>query len=494
MKRSSSQLAALAAFVAVGFFAFVALRSTKTPGGPTTVHQAATTLPPIADIPIPFFDGGSNEAGSIRPLGTIRLTSGSTATVSLVELKNDTNANKSQQLSADNVYLISTPPDATRMPMDVAFTRVNNKMPNYFCYHYSPGAAEEIAHKNDAAKKDQFPRTFLWSQTARDEDVLNAMGLHNFATNHQITWHLTDGTDQTGYFEPDALYVCVANIGTATTTVMLNPTAICGDRWMMGTEGCDDGNTTAGDGCSATCTIEGGYNCTGNPSVCTQDTGPTITAVNAAPAETSAVVTWTTSPAADSQVEYGTTTAYGSSTTLDATQVTAHSVNLSTLTAGTTYHYRVKSKVGTNGTVATSADATFTTTQQPQLAISNVQATNLTANSATITWTTNIAATSQVQYGTTTAYGSSTTPDATMVTSHTVTIPGLTASTLYHFKALSTLGGSSTPVESNDGTFTTTAAATVCGNGIVETGEECDEGAQNGQGVCTTQCRLLIPF
>jgi cysteine-rich repeat protein len=32
--------------------------------------------------------------------------------------------------------------------------------------------------------------------------------------------------------------------------------AICGDNVKEGTEACDDGNTTSGDGCSATCTVE----------------------------------------------------------------------------------------------------------------------------------------------------------------------------------------------------------------------------------------------
>jgi cysteine-rich repeat protein len=46
----------------------------------------------------------------------------------------------------------------------------------------------------------------------------------------------------------------------------------CGDGNLNddgGGESCDDGNTTAGDGCSGTCTIESGYSCTGGqPSVC----------------------------------------------------------------------------------------------------------------------------------------------------------------------------------------------------------------------------------
>ena len=34
-------------------------------------------------------------------------------------------------------------------------------------------------------------------------------------------------------------------------------------------ESCDDNNSNPGDGCSSTCTIETGYSCSGNPSVCT---------------------------------------------------------------------------------------------------------------------------------------------------------------------------------------------------------------------------------
>ena len=44
----------------------------------------------------------------------------------------------------------------------------------------------------------------------------------------------------------------------------------CGDgRVVAGVETCDDGNTTANDGCSATCTVQAGYDCQGQPSVCT---------------------------------------------------------------------------------------------------------------------------------------------------------------------------------------------------------------------------------
>ena len=43
---------------------------------------------------------------------------------------------------------------------------------------------------------------------------------------------------------------------------------ICGDGLVVGAEVCDDDNVTAGDGCSATCTPETGYECEGAPSEC----------------------------------------------------------------------------------------------------------------------------------------------------------------------------------------------------------------------------------
>jgi cysteine-rich repeat protein len=56
--------------------------------------------------------------------------------------------------------------------------------------------------------------------------------------------------------------------GTAASTTV-DSAPVCGDGVVSGNEECDDGNTTSGDGCSATCTVEAGYTCTGSPSVCT---------------------------------------------------------------------------------------------------------------------------------------------------------------------------------------------------------------------------------
>jgi len=92
-------------------------------------------------------------------------------------------------------------------------------------------------------------------------------------------------------------------------------------------------------------------------------TAPTISSVQASNiSEAGATVTWATNESADSRVEYGTTTAYGSQTPLDSTLKTSHSQNITGLLPNTLYHYRVKSK-DASGNERISADHTFTTGQ-----------------------------------------------------------------------------------------------------------------------------------
>ena len=49
----------------------------------------------------------------------------------------------------------------------------------------------------------------------------------------------------------------------------LETAAMCGNGTIDAGETCDDGNHASQDGCSATCQVEAGYTCTGPPSVCT---------------------------------------------------------------------------------------------------------------------------------------------------------------------------------------------------------------------------------
>jgi phosphoesterase family protein/putative Ig domain-containing protein/carboxypeptidase family protein/Ig-like domain-containing protein len=90
-------------------------------------------------------------------------------------------------------------------------------------------------------------------------------------------------------------------------------------------------------------------------------TALSITNVQAASTTTSNTqIVWTTNVPADSAVDYGTTTSYGSSTPVDPTMVTNHQVTLSGLVASTTYYYQVRSTDSKNNH-GTSGGHKFTT-------------------------------------------------------------------------------------------------------------------------------------
>jgi hypothetical protein len=183
---------------------------------------------------------------------------------------------------------------------------------------------------------------------------------------------------------------------------------------------------------------------------------PVISGVQATGvSQSGATVSWTTDVGSSSQVEYGTTVSYGSSTAVDATAVTTHAMGLSGLSAGTLYHYRVKSGAA-GGALAVSGDFTFTTALPAAPVISNVQSSGISASGATVTWTTDTASDTTVQYGLTTSYGSSA-GSSGLVTSHTQALSGLSASTQYHYRVQSRDGFGQVSV-SGDLTFTTTNA------------------------------------
>jgi hypothetical protein len=86
---------------------------------------------------------------------------------------------------------------------------------------------------------------------------------------------------------------------------------------------------------------------------------------------------------------------------------------------------------------------------------------------AAIIWATNEAATSQVVYGLTSFYGPATTEDTNLVTSHTVTLSGLNASTTYNFKVKSKDASGNESV-SPDYTLVTAKTGTLVGGIISE--------------------------
>jgi hypothetical protein len=174
--------------------------------------------------------------------------------------------------------------------------------------------------------------------------------------------------------------------------------------------------------------------------------------------QNSAVITWQTNKPSDSQVDYGTTTAYGSGSPANSSLVTSHSVTLTGLSASTTYDYQIRSQ-DAGGSVVVLGNYSFKTTAAADTTpptISGVASSGVSSNAATISWTTNEASDTQVQYGTTAAYGSSTTLNTALVTSHTASLSGLIASTTYHYRVKSK-DAAGNMATSGDFTFATTA-------------------------------------
>jgi len=87
-------------------------------------------------------------------------------------------------------------------------------------------------------------------------------------------------------------------------------------------------------------------------------------------------------------------------------------------------------------------------------AISGVAVNSITTTGATVGWTTDVASTTQVEYGLTTAYGIMTTLNSSMVTSHSQAVASLTAGTLYHYRVHSKNSGGVESI-SGDSAFST---------------------------------------
>jgi glucose/arabinose dehydrogenase/PKD repeat protein len=124
------------------------------------------------------------------------------------------------------------------------------------------------------------------------------------------------------------------------------------------------------------------------------------------------------------------------------------------LTRATTYNYTVSARDAA-GNVSAPSDPQSATTSA--FVIINVSAIFVSATGATITWTTDTAADSQVEYGATTSYGFQTTLNQTQVTSHSQAVTGLIPNTLYHYRVISR-DSAGNVVSSPDFTFTTSGS------------------------------------
>jgi len=166
----------------------------------------------------------------------------------------------------------------------------------------------------------------------------------------------------------------------------------------------------------------------------------------------SADISWTTDEAGVSTVEYWPTGSTTTSTVARSGYYTSHAISLSGLSEGTEYSFTVTS-VDSSGNSSTSSTQTFTTLDETDPVISDIDVVDVTSTSARVTWTTNESADSTVSYGLSDSYDLSES-DGTFEISHSVLLSDLSPGTLYHFQVLST-DASLNQAFSSDQTFTT---------------------------------------
>jgi hypothetical protein len=89
--------------------------------------------------------------------------------------------------------------------------------------------------------------------------------------------------------------------------------------------------------------------------------------------------------------------------------------------------------------------------------ITSITASSITSSGVTVTWTSDEAADSQVDYGVSTSYGNQSSLDSSLVTSHSQTISGLSAGTTYNYRVKSRDAAGNLATSPNV-TFTTPSA------------------------------------
>lgn len=129
-------------------------------------------------------------------------------------------------------------------------------------------------------------------------------------------------------------------------------------------------------------------------------------------------------------------TAYGSMTVFSSTNSTSHSVSISGLTNATSYTYYVKCSDGQGNVNATNYSISFSVSADVDAPTISSRSVTPSSSGATVTWSTDESASSLVQFGLTTALGSTTTETDTSprVTSHSVSLSGLESCTTYYYK------------------------------------------------------------
>ncbi|OGZ79261.1 MAG: hypothetical protein A2358_03225, partial [Candidatus Staskawiczbacteria bacterium RIFOXYB1_FULL_37_44] len=203
------------------------------------------------------------------------------------------------------------------------------------------------------------------------------------------------------------------------------------------------------------------------------NTAPALTSVATSPNPIQGGSTLTITPTGqaddDSDALYYYCNETGSATSADtlctqantsyATPYSSMTCSYAVSTGNTTRTVYCRTYDGTEYSSEVTATYTVDTTAPTVSDVSSIA----TDSTATITWTTNEAGSTMVEYGTTTNYGTSTTETdtSTRVTSHSVSLSNLSSCTAYHYRVRSTDSVSNETI-GEDNTFTTTG----CGGAL----------------------------
>lgn len=152
-----------------------------------------------------------------------------------------------------------------------------------------------------------------------------------------------------------------------------------------------------------------------------------------------ALITWKTGNLTQSRVEYGTTTAYGLSKSTTSSALSAdHTVQLTGLSPGVEYHFRIVAE-NENGTVLRSSDQTFATIAEPRFEA--VSARPVSPNEVVIDWRTNTLTSGIIKYRATTGpqVGTEQTAGSSQLAGrHTVNLKGLVGNSNYTYSLVAT--------------------------------------------------------
>ena len=156
--------------------------------------------------------------------------------------------------------------------------------------------------------------------------------------------------------------------------------------------------------------------------------GPTVTNDPTTP-DTAVTVSWTTDTPSTSYVDFGPTSSYGATVGADDL-ATEHTVALTGLSHSSQYHFQARSAA--SGSIDwTSDDLTFNT---PIWFSNIVDSLGADGHSMAISWTTDVPATTQVEYWSDVDAHTYTTENTTLATAHQATISGLVEGKKYSFR------------------------------------------------------------